>query len=46
VLAGCSSGQELLADGYGADVELAAALDTSTAVPRLRDGVLTRSVPT
>jgi 2-phosphosulfolactate phosphatase len=46
VLAGCSSGQELVADGYGADVGLAAALDTSTAVPRLRDGVLTRSVPT
>jgi 2-phosphosulfolactate phosphatase len=45
VLAGCSSGQELIADGYGADVELAAALDASSAVPRLRDGVLTRSVP-
>jgi 2-phosphosulfolactate phosphatase len=46
VLAGCSSGRELVADGYGADVELAAALDTSTAVPRLRGGVLVRSVPT
>jgi 2-phosphosulfolactate phosphatase len=45
VLAGCSSGQELIADGFGADVELAAALDASTAVPRLRAGVLARSVP-
>ena len=41
VLVGCSSGQELVADGYGADVELAAALDVSSAVPRLRGGVLT-----
>jgi 2-phosphosulfolactate phosphatase len=41
VLAGCSSGQELIADGYGVDVELAAALDVSTAVPRLHGGVLT-----
>jgi 2-phosphosulfolactate phosphatase len=40
VLAGTSSGRELRADGFGADVELAAALDTSTAAPRLRDGLL------
>jgi 2-phosphosulfolactate phosphatase len=45
VLVGCSSGQELVADGYGADVGLAAALDASTAVPRLVEGVLTRTVP-
>jgi 2-phosphosulfolactate phosphatase len=45
VLEGCSSGQELVADGFRADVELAAALDVSDAVPRLRDGVLARSVP-
>jgi 2-phosphosulfolactate phosphatase len=45
VLAGCSSGRELIADGYGADVELAAALDASPEVPRLRGGVLARTVP-
>jgi 2-phosphosulfolactate phosphatase len=45
VLLGCASGQELVADGYRADVDLAAALDVSDAVPRLgRDGVLARSV--
>lgn len=40
LLAATSSGRELHADGFAADVELAAALDTSTAVPRLRDGFL------
>jgi 2-phosphosulfolactate phosphatase len=40
VLAATASGRELLADGYGADVELAAALDASTAAPRLRDRLL------
>jgi 2-phosphosulfolactate phosphatase len=45
VLTRCSSGQELVADGFAADVELAATLDVSTAVPRLRAGVLTNSVP-
>jgi 2-phosphosulfolactate phosphatase len=40
VLAATASGLELVADGYGADVELAAALDTSSVAPRLRDGLL------
>jgi 2-phosphosulfolactate phosphatase len=40
VLAATSSGRELRADGFAADVELAAALDASTAVPRLSDGLL------
>jgi 2-phosphosulfolactate phosphatase len=40
VLAATSSGRELRAEGFAADVELAAALDASTAVPRLRDGFL------
>jgi 2-phosphosulfolactate phosphatase len=40
VLAGLASGRELVADGYGADVDLAAALDVSAAAPRLVDGVL------
>jgi 2-phosphosulfolactate phosphatase len=40
VLAATSSGRELHADGFVADVDLAAALDASTAVPRLRDGFL------
>ena len=40
VLAAVSSGRELVADGYGADVVLAADLDVSTAAPRLRGGVL------
>ncbi len=40
VLAGLSSGRELIADGFGPDVALAAAQDTSTAVPRLRGGLL------
>jgi 2-phosphosulfolactate phosphatase len=41
VLAGLSSGRELIADGFGPDVALAAAQDTSAAVPRLRGGLLT-----
>ncbi len=40
VLAGLASGRELIADGYGADVDLAAAHNVSTAAPRLVDGVL------
>jgi 2-phosphosulfolactate phosphatase len=40
VLAATSSGRELRADGFTADVELAAAHDVSTTVPRLRDGLL------
>jgi 2-phosphosulfolactate phosphatase len=40
MLAATASGQELIADGYAADVAMAAALDTSTAAPRLRDGLL------
>lgn len=40
VLAATASGLELVADGYGADVDLAAALDSSSAAPRLRDGLL------
>jgi 2-phosphosulfolactate phosphatase len=41
VLAGLASGRELLADGYGDDVDLAAAHDVSPSAPRLVDGVLT-----
>jgi 2-phosphosulfolactate phosphatase len=40
VLAATSSGRELRADGFSDDVELAAALDASPAVPTLRDGFL------
>ncbi len=40
VLGGLASGRELIADGYGADVDLAAELDVSTVVPRMRDGFL------
>jgi 2-phosphosulfolactate phosphatase len=40
VLAASASGRELRADGYDADVALAAAYDASTAVPKLRDGLL------
>jgi 2-phosphosulfolactate phosphatase len=40
VLAATASGRELRAEGFAADVDLAAALDASTAVPRLRDGFL------
>lgn len=35
-----ASGRELLADGFGADVDPAAELDASDAVPVLRDGFL------
>ena len=38
-LAALSSGHELVADGYGADVDLAAAHADGDTVPRLRDGV-------
>lgn len=41
ILAATASGRELIADGFGADVTLATAYDTSAAAPRLRDGVLT-----
>jgi phosphosulfolactate phosphohydrolase-like enzyme len=34
-LAGCGSGRQLIAAGYAADVELAAALDASPVAPRL-----------
>jgi 2-phosphosulfolactate phosphatase len=40
LLAATSSGRELRADGFAGDVELAAALDASPAVPTLRDGFL------
>jgi 2-phosphosulfolactate phosphatase len=40
MLATCSSGRELRSEGFGADVALAAELDVSSAVPRLRDGLL------
>jgi 2-phosphosulfolactate phosphatase len=40
VLAASASGRELIADGFAADVDLAAAADASDAAPRLRDGVL------
>ena len=40
ILSGLASGRELIADGYGADVDLAAAHDVSTFAPRLVDGVL------
>jgi 2-phosphosulfolactate phosphatase len=40
VLAGLGSGRELITDGYGVDVDLAAAHDVSPASPRLVDGVL------
>lgn len=39
-LSGLASGRELIADGYGADVQLAADLDVSSAAPRLVDGIL------
>ncbi|MDH2414014.1 2-phosphosulfolactate phosphatase [Nocardioides sp. CER19] len=38
-LVACSSGRELAAKGFGADVDIAAEVDASTAVPVLRDGV-------
>jgi 2-phosphosulfolactate phosphatase len=37
-LAACSSGRELVARGYGGDVEMAADVDVSTVVPVLREG--------
>ena len=37
-LASCASGLELVMDGFAADVTLAAALDSSVAVPVLADG--------
>lgn len=37
-----ASGLELVADGFGADVDLAAELDASDAVPRRAGGFLTR----
>lgn len=40
VLGGLSSGRELIADGYAADVELAAAHNASGVAPRRRDGIL------
>jgi len=40
----CASGRELIERGYEADVELAAALDVSEAVPVLRDGAYHRLV--
>ena len=40
MLAATAGGRELVADGYGADVELAAELDRSTAAPVWRDGLL------
>jgi 2-phosphosulfolactate phosphatase len=40
VLSGLASGRELIADGYRADVDLAAAHDVSAAAPRLFDGIL------
>jgi len=40
----CASGRELIERGYEADVELAAVLDVSEAVPVLRDGAYHRLV--
>lgn len=40
VLAGLMSGLELVADGFGADVDLAADLDVSVAAPRRTGGLL------
>lgn len=37
-LRGCLSGQELIAGGFGEDVEMALSEDVSAAVPLLRDG--------
>lgn len=41
LLTATASGRELVVDGFGADVELAAAHEVSTVAPRLRDGLLT-----
>lgn len=40
LLRGCASGRELIAAGHAADVELAAAVGSSSCAPVLRDGVL------
>lgn len=39
----CASGRELVANGYGADVDIAAEADASTAVPVLADGAFARA---
>lgn len=41
----CSSGKELIALGFGADVELAAALNQSGCAPVLREGAYASSFP-
>jgi 2-phosphosulfolactate phosphatase len=41
VLAGCSSGRELIERGHPDDVDLAAALNASQSAPQLRDGAYT-----
>lgn len=38
-LRNCVGGRELIAKGFGSDVEVAAALDSSTTIPALMDGV-------
>ena len=45
-LAECTSGRELIAGGHRADVELAAAVESSACAPVLRDGVLTDRLST
>lgn len=42
-LAACASGRELIEKGYPQDVSIAAELDSSDAVPVLRDGVFVRA---
>jgi 2-phosphosulfolactate phosphatase len=46
LLRGCASGRELTAAGHAADVELAAAVGSSSCAPVLRDGVLTNKLST
>jgi 2-phosphosulfolactate phosphatase len=46
LLRGCASGRELTAAGHAADVELAAAVGSSSCAPVLRDGVLTNRLST
>jgi 2-phosphosulfolactate phosphatase len=46
LLHGCASGRELTAAGHAADVELAAAVGSSSCAPVLRDGVLTNKLST
>lgn len=41
-LAACSSGRELMVRGFGADVDIAAEVDSSDVVPVLRGGVFSR----